>query len=566
MEIGGDFLGEVKMESMNLFSDGDDDSTALLGVRAAGIETYGNSDIVKTLLFFFKKGLNHKENRAYAKYLDVLQQFDDFDRRDMLLGNVINPIAQYVDTNPSSENFTTFVADLYPECRKFVLDFPDVFTDLHDAIVLCENNFFSCASSAARILMIDCYGVEALKGYTFTSVPESVTLLLHQCNKYSLKEPLEEVLKLGSQLTSDQAEVLEVFCEVGGFTLEDIMSEAAFDKDRLFNIFTKVHTLLRSEALIKEEIYFLIYFLYSKYSTEEIKTTVTVDGNVFVRALFERYFNRSFGGNLRQLYYVSPALMFKCQSVEIIVDGSSVLLMPFDAALYETVYSRLDAVFANVVTAWGEYVECSNQALCNTHRNISKLVIYAYTKVNTFGSALGRRAFWLDTGVYGFDNYECEWDNDGSMLSLLYDNFNSGRPLTNLRLEGLGVSREDHFSSENIGTQTAMLIGAISRDFGGLGYELLFSREDFGVPLFHVIQNMVSPLDSLYAALLRYHLAVLKVPFSKYNHVLNLETPIVTVGTDTYNVLSILSGDKSLLVAMQERREVMCTDEVILLD
>ena len=561
MEVRG-----VYLKTMNLFSGDSSSSVALAQLKSAGLETFGNNDIIKTLLFFFEKGLNHHGNRAYDKYLSVLQQFEDIDMRDMLIGNVIEPVARYVDTNPSSNNFTTFVADLYPECRKFVLDFPEVFTNLEDAIVLCNNHFFESMSNAAMVLMIDCYGVDELKEYNFTPVSSSIEILLHQCLKFSLKEPLESLLELSNMLTIEQAEVLEMFCEVGGFTLEDIEDASKFDQQKLFKVFSKVYTLARSEVLLKEEIYFLIYFLYSKYALEDFTEDFDVTGNPFVRALLQKYVSRPFGDSIRQLFYASSEKMFKCQSIEFVLDGSSVLLLPFDAALYPDAEKAVDEIFSKAVMVWGEYLECFNVELCNSNRKVSKLVIYAYSTFDSINSTLGRRAFWLDTGVYGFDNYEDEWDDESSMLSLLFDNFSLGRPLTNIKLEGLGVVRADHFLDEKVGTQVALLIGAIAKSDKHPGYDLLLSRNDFGLPLFHVLQNMVSPLDSLYAALLRYHLAIIKVPFRYFNKTFNLDTPIISVNSVDYNVLGILNGNKELLNALKEYVVVADTNGVVLLE
>lgn len=538
------------MISMELF-DENDNQTLLKELASYQIDTYGNADILKVFHYVKSQGWLVPGSVIFEKLRSMTSNYDKPHTRNNTTCVLLKPLAEYVDSHPSEEDLITFY-DLDFEAKRFVSKFPGVIPDLTDVLKLSEAGLFASMSNEACLLAIDCYGVEVLKNGKYNKAMSSIEILLKTWSEYRCGMPLEELISYSEKISIQQALVLDILMRAG-FTLEKL-AEDFLDWDKLMLCLDTMYTISTSGGNVTPADFgMLLHFMYLQFEKDELKTLVNVKrvtcSSIYLYGMFkclEQGQNYpDLKKDLSKLQYIPQ----EYSSVEIVVDGASKVILPVDASIDHSIWSIINSIFVGVRAIAHEFVQGAYD---------NKLIIYACKTLDRL-VMVGERNF--NFSLYLNDNLMNGEDTDefdpGGLLDTLYNRMLNGECMFDMRMYEFYKSNFDDYESaykrylvHPVDIRVSMYLASRSCIAGNKEYLQILKREDQGISLFETLALFIRPDDSFYAAMLRYQLALLKVPFVLYNKQLHVNAELKLEG-QAYNVLGILSGDKSLIGHLQ---------------
>ena len=543
------------MVSMTLF--GEDDNQALLKELASyQIDTYGNGNILKIFRYVKSQGWLVPGSVIFEKLRSMANAYDVSHSRENIMCVLIGPLAAYVDANPTENDLITFY-DLDFEAKRFVSQYPDFVPKLTDVLALSEAGLFSAMSGEACLLAIDCYGVDTLKKGRYGKANASIEILLKTWSKYRCGMPLEELIRYSEKISIQQALVLDILMEVG-FTLEKLVDEfSSWNKlllclDVLYNISVGI-TRDNHGSIMSADFGMLLHYMYLQFDEEELQTLANMNRNtcssVYLHGMF-KYLesNQNYPDikkDLQKLQYIPEDF----SSVEIVVDGVSKVILPVDAAIDQSVWSLINSNFIGARSIAHELVRGDKD---------NKLVIYVCKAVNRL-IMVGEKSFnfslYMDDSIMN-GGLSDEFD-PGGLLDTLFNSLTNAECMFDMRMFEFFKANIKGYEKEYgkylncpVDLRVTMYLASRSYYAGNTEYLQLLRREDQGVTLFRMLAAFIRPDDSFYAAMFRYQLALLKIPFVKYNRKLNVNEELVLDGK-TFNTMNILAGDKSLVEYLQ---------------
>lgn len=536
------------MQDMSLFGKVNEksDDNAMQIINELGLEFYGNPKIVKTLLEFYNRGMIYSNDESYLAYIDSVKKYGDTLYRDIISANVIDTIDKFLDRKPSNGALRDFIR-LNPTTKKFILEYPSVEFDYNNLYELESCDFFESFSNAACLLLLTKYSFDELKSRKYSTVSDSIEILLHSIEEFSVKPDLDLLLKVGKNITEEQATIIELISYTG-VTLED-----------LYNCYTQWDKFLVAASIVFEFIdhkdehelektVFMLRYLYNVFSIEELKvsTNSLYLSYWFVNGLFKKVLSDPRCSEYNKKAIKDLALSDKCfNSFEFVINGSTRYLVPVDAALDEAFTDKI-----------------SNLILCNTyvisyslqsHKRYTKLVIYLND--NHFYNN-GERSF---STAFDVDTLDCNIIYDSNeFMDIFFEKCSTNcnlfdcEVISYIRKNFSETSKkEELYSNLSLQDRYHVYLSILASINGHSDYSMILTRDDMGIQFIKVLGLFIRPDDSFCSAILRFHFAYLKIPFVKYNRVFSVKSNIISVGNEQVNLLAIFSGDKSGIISMQ---------------
>lgn len=533
------------MEDMKLFDSNvsDEQAEALQAIQDLGVDTYGNQQIVRTLVELYNRGMLDKANEAYQSYVSGIDGFYDNQKRDIILGVLVNPVDEYLNSNPSNKDLTAFIRLEY-NTKLFVLEYPYEVEDLDGLKQLENTGFFKSMSNTANLLFLNHYDFEELKQKQFdqSRVNNVIELLLHTIEQFNVTPKLDNVLFAAKNLNEKQARIIDLLSYTG-FTLDDLIE--MFEWNSLLTILEKVYEIQQYKTTVSvEECAFLVHFMYQRYPEISPSNFRVLSTNaVYVDALFEETLNicsaeiKSVINSIRALESIN--------SFEFVLNGVTSLLLPIDAGMEYYTRVQVKDLFANAVSL-----------IYETAPN-DKLILYINTTVNGDLYTSGDRSF-SPSLLFDYNSCEDEYDLNG-LMDLLFDEMANSTLLFDLRMKAYfkqtfspWEDRYNLYKEQSVEVRYAMYLTVLSIQNGHSDYESILRRNDLGIPFIKLLKTFIRPDDSFYSAVARYHCAVIKLPFNFYNKAFNITEQNIVFDNKEYNLLGIFSGNKDLLIAMKD--------------
>ena len=538
------------MFEMNLFSE-NESQTLLKELASYQVDTYGNANMLKVFQYVKSQGWFGTDSEIFSKLRKMAADYDMQHVQDNMSCVLLSPLADYVDTNPSEEDLNIFF-DLDFEAKRFVLKFPNIIPDLKDIYELSKAGLFSAMSGEACLLAIDCYGVETLKNGKYNKANASIEILLKTWSEYRCGMPLEEMIKYSEKISAKQALVLDILIQVG-FTLEKLVEEFS-SLEKLLLCLDIIYAISMNKVdTTPEDFGMLLHYMYLQFDEEELKTLSSMNrgtcSSIYMYGMFKSFLNDQNHSNIRndlsRLQYIPEEF----SSVEIVVDGVSKVMLPVDASIDLSLWSIINSIFVGVSNIAHELIRGEKD---------SKLVIYVRKAVDRL-IMVGEKNFnfslYLDDNIMN-GGISDEFD-PGGLLDTLFNSLTNTECMFDMRMfEFFKANISDYTKAYTkylccpVDVRVTMYLASRSCCAGNSEYLQLLRREDQGISLFRTLAAFIRPDDSFYAAMLRYQLAILKVPFTVYNWKLNVSEEI-QLGDKSFNVMNILAGDKSLLMYLQ---------------